>query len=171
MLHRLTFLVRLLIAVLPASVVAPAAAGAMTPQAARAKLRVAGLHPAPLYPFRLPAAVRSSHASVSITARQFSVVWDRGCCSAPGLNRGYLSLGRAGYGQLGSDLSVSRSRGFAPRRVRVGSRRVWRVCGHICGYDWQEQGFTYQAFGIYYAKLGSEARDLRIIITRLRRLT
>jgi hypothetical protein len=45
------------------------------------------------------------------------------------------------------------------------------VCGHICGYDWHEQRFTYQAFGIYDANPGSEGRDLRLIITRLRRLT
>jgi hypothetical protein len=84
------------------------------------------------------------------------------------------SFGRARTSQLRSDLATARARGSHPRRVRIGSRRVWRLCGHIRGFEWREQGYTYFSLGIYYKNdAGGDlvARDERTLIASLASLT
>jgi hypothetical protein len=86
---------------------------------------------------------------------------------------GFISLTRLPRGQLADDLRTSRSRGYKPRRVRLRGRRIWRLCGHVCGYAWIEQGRYYGVYGIYY--VGDEdgqtvSRDQRRLIRNLRPL-
>jgi hypothetical protein len=81
-----------------------------------------------------------------------------------------VSFGRAKVSMLTADLAAARSRGSHPRRTRVGSRRVWRLCGHLCGFEWKEQNYTYFALGIYYKNdPGGDlvARDERTVVASL----
>lgn len=44
-----------------------------------------------------------------------------------------------------------KARGSRPVRTRIGSRSVYHMCGHVCGYEWHQDGLTYSVFGIYYS--------------------
>jgi hypothetical protein len=122
----------------------------------RSSLRGLGLVPAPLFPTTVPPRLRASDAQLRGTER-FTVTWDRGTAEN-GLPIGFVSFGRAKASQLRSDLATARARGSHPRRVRIRSRRVWRLCGHLCG------------FGIYYKNdAGGDlvARDERTLLASL----
>jgi hypothetical protein len=134
-----------------------------TPQKVQQDLARAALTPPPLYPTTLPARIRDSDAELSITDGYFSVTWNRRG-SVGGTRLGYLQFGRARRGQLAADLKTARRRGDHPRRVQVGRHRTWYLCGHICGFDWRHGQFTYQAFGIYYLRPGTERQDLERLI-------
>lgn len=145
----------------------PAAAPAADTADVRSVLRRLGLVPAPLFPTSVPARLRDAEARISGSER-FTIVWDRG--TSDGLPIGSVSFGRGKRSQLTLDLATARSRGSRPRQVRVGSRQVWRLCGHICGFEWREQGYTYFVLGIYYRNdPGGDlvARDERTLIASL----
>lgn len=149
------------------------ASGAMAADTAdvRSSLRGLGLIPAPLFPTTVPSRLRGSDAQLRGTER-FTVTWDRGTAE-DGLPIGFVSFGRAKASQLRSDLATARARGSHPRRVRIGSRRVWRLCGHLCGFEWREQSYAYFSFGIYYKNdAGGDlvARDERTLIASLESL-
>lgn len=132
-----------------------------------AELRALQLDPPMLFPTALPARLRDADAELS-TDSGVVVSWDRG--EAGGNRVGEMTLSRGSRSQLAQDLRTSRSRGYRPRRTKLGSRTVWRLCGHVCGYEWSEQGRTYGVFGQYY--VGDEdgqtvARDARALIKRL----
>jgi hypothetical protein len=126
-----------------------------------------------LYPASLPARLAAADVTLSTDAG-IAVVWDRGQVSSEGNNPvGSIGLYRRPRNRLREDLRVARSRGGTPRKVWVGSRQVWRLCGHVCGYAWIEQRRYYGVYGIYYVgdETGSiAARDQRTIIRRMRPL-
>jgi hypothetical protein len=134
----------------------------------RSSLRGLGLVPAPRFPTAVPPRLRGSDAQLRGT-ESFTVTWDRGTAE-DGLPIGFVSLGRAKASQLRSDLATARARGSHPRRVRIGSRRVWRLCGHLCGLEWREQSYTYFLLGIYYKNEAIVARDERTLIASLESL-
>lgn len=146
------------------------AADAATDAEVRAQIKGLDLSPAMLYPSQLPSRLLDADAELS-TDGNLVVSWDRGAVSDTDDNRvGYMSLTRAPRSQLAEDLRIVRRRGYRPRRVRVAGRRVWRLCGHVCGYAWIQSGRYYGVFGIYY--VGDEDgqtldRDQRSIIRRL----
>src|SRR4051812_29464079 len=112
----------------------PMPAVADTDQQVQATLRALQLAPPMLYPAVLPRRLRDADVTLS-TEGPIVVSWDRGTVSASDDNRvGEIGLTRANRSQLREELHVARSRGYRPRQVRVGARKVWRVCGHICGY-------------------------------------
>jgi hypothetical protein len=124
-----------------------------------------------LYPSTLPSRIHQADVTLS-TDQGISVVWDRGTLSPTDDNRvGYISLNRGDRSQLHADLRTARSRGYRPRRTTLRGRRVWRVCGHLCGYAWIEHRRYYGVYGIYF--VGDEegrtlARDQRTLIRALR---
>jgi hypothetical protein len=124
------------------------AAGADTTASVRAQIRALELSPAMLFPTRLPSRPNNANASLD-TSSYLTVLWDRGSLSN-GYKIGYTSLARADRSELERDFATARRDGYKPRRVKVGKRYVWRLCGHICGYAWLEQGRTYEVLGIYY---------------------
>lgn len=159
-------LVALGLAVVSAMVPSSAAIAADTADV-RSSLRGLGLVPAPLFPTTVPPRLRASDAQLRGTER-FTVTWDRG--TEDGLPIGFVSFGRGKASQLRSDLATARARGSHPRRVRIGSRRVWRLCGHLCGFEWHEQSYTYFSLGIYYKNdAGGDlvARDERTLLASL----
>ncbi len=163
-------LVALGLAVVSAMVPASCAMAADTADV-RSSLRGLGLVPAPLFPATVPPRLRRSDAQLR-GAERFTVTWDRGTAE-DGLPIGFVSFGRAKASQLRSDLATARARGSHPRRVRIGSRRVWRLCGHLCGFEWREQRYTYFSLGIYYKNdAGGDlvARDERTLIASLESL-
>jgi hypothetical protein len=127
------------------------------PADVRARLIDADLSPRPFYPDRLPRLLRESDASIDVSRRRFPVTYDRGE-AASGRPTGYVSFGRTRRRQLTDDFKLWRLRGYEPKRVLVGRVRAWYVCGHVCGYDFRAQRFTYQAFGVYYARPGASER-------------
>ncbi len=120
-----------------------------------------------LYPTVVPSRLADAEMRL-VTEPGIAVVWDRG--RTRDVRIGYVQLLRRQRGALRDDLRTARSGGYRPRRVRVGRRTVWRLCGHICGYEWIEDGRAYGVFGIYY--IGDEngstvARDQRSLIRAL----
>ena len=95
--------------------------------------------------------------------------WDRGCCADDeGTRIGYIALSRAGKKQLKRDLEFSRARGFRPRKVMVGERTVWYLCGHVCGYEFTRGKYSYGVFGIYYAESERAVeKDMRRVLKAL----
>lgn len=139
----------------------------------RDTLRELDLDPPMLYPNALPSRLGDADVTLSTDAG-IAVVWDRGQVSDSDNNRvGYIGLYRAHRKHLRQDLRTARSRGYPPRRVRLRGRPVWRLCGHVCGYAWDERGRYYGVYGIYY--IGDEdgrtvSRDQRRIIRKMRPL-
>jgi len=158
--------VRILVTSSVALMAAAPGAAADTPAGVRARLAHVALRPAPLYPTRLPLRIQDSNAALSFSDGGFDVTWTRRGVES-GQLLGYLTLGRGSRRELSEDLRIARSRGFQPRRTRVGRFATWYLCGHICGYAWRAQSYTYSAFGIYYLQPGSERADLRALIKRL----
>lgn len=149
---------------------ATAAAAWLTNDQARAALTALLLTPAALYPSVLPARLEGAGVQLD-TSDGYTVIWDRGATVDQQV--GFVALTRAQRSTLHSDLQVSRRRGHRPRRVRVGDRSVWHLCGHVCGYAWEQDGRYYGVFGVYYAadETGSMvASDERAIIRSLQPL-
>jgi hypothetical protein len=63
---------------------------------------------------------------------------------------GYVNFDYDGVATLNDLLHTVRRRGFRPRKVTVGHRRVFYLRAHSCGYAWREDGRTYSIGGIYY---------------------
>jgi hypothetical protein len=151
---------------------APTGASADTNAEVQQQVRELKLSPLMLYPTRLPSRLANADVTLS-TEGELSVAWDRG--SAPrGHNQvGAIGLTRGPRSQLRDDLRTSRRRGYRPRRVALGRRHPWRLCGHVCGYAWVENSRYYGVYGIYY--IGDEDgqtvdRDQRYLIRHLRPL-
>lgn len=153
--------------------VVPATALGDSDEEVQETLRGLQLDPPMLYPSALPPRLRDAEVSL-FTEAGIAVSWDRGTVSAEDDNRvGFIGLSRSEPSQLRRDIRSARSRGYRPRTVRLRGRRVWRLCGHVCGYAWIERGRYYGVYGIYY--VGDEsgatvARDQRTLIRALRPL-
>lgn len=145
----------------------PPAASAVTPATAEEELVAADLSPVPLFPPQLPARLRDANTSLKIRGQRFTVTWDRGDGSR-GLPIGYVQFSRGPANALEANKRLARSRGFKPRTTRIDDRKVVFLCGHICGYSWRAQGFTYSVFGIYFQRPGAERPDQRAVIKALR---
>jgi len=153
-----------------AAMSAPAAAG--TKQDTQAVIEQIGwmkLSPTMLFPRSLPPKLRRS--KVTFDADLVQVMWDRGTSGDRRL--GYITLSRAPKSRLADDLETVHARGDNPVRVKVGSRHVWKLCGHVCGYEWIQDAQAYGVFGIYYwddPRGLRVAHDQRTIIRRLHHL-
>jgi hypothetical protein len=129
----------------------------------RERLASRGLQPPPLYPRERPARVADADTALRVVGSRFTVTWTRRVPSGP-YAPGYLTFGRDKRSILSRDLKSVRLRGFKPYRVRIDGREVWRLCGHVCGYEWREDGCTYTAFGTYYVRAGGDQADLRAVL-------
>jgi hypothetical protein len=140
---------------------------AMTNADARDELHRLDIDPTPLYPTSLPSRLQRADVSLT-TSGGYSVTWDRGATVDQRV--GYVELQRRRYGALRHDLRMVRTRGQTPRRRTIGRFHVWKLCGHICGYEWHYQHRTYSAAGIYYVNDGQRQvyRDMRVLVRRLR---
>lgn len=142
----------------------------VTPAKARAELVAANLAPTPLFPSSLPARLRGAGAELRVTGPHFRFDWHRRL--AGNKYGGSLSLDRHTFNDLKEAFEYVRSRGGPPPRAeQVGSRRVIFLCGHICGYYWNEQGFSYSVAGQYFDDpKGADFADMRAIIRSLQPL-
>ncbi len=134
------------------------------------QLLSAGLSQPIVYPSALPPGLGPDLADTSIHGDFFSVEFDYPADPSANLPRaGYVTFSRNTYRLLSQDLNTARRRGFRPKQKTVGSRRVFYICGHICGYEWHENNYTYNAFGIGYADRSPNPvlGDLRLIIQSL----
>jgi hypothetical protein len=152
-----------------AMIAAMSGASAFAATNEEAREEVAGLDPAALYPRALPPKLEDADVDFESKGAAFSVTWDRGCCADDeGTRIGYIALSRAGKKQLKRDLEFSRARGFRPRKVTVGDRTVWYLCGHVCGYEFTRGRYSYGVFGIYYAESErSVEKDMRRVLKAL----
>lgn len=146
--------------------VAVSAAGAFADTNAAVETRLAQVEPHALYPTRLPQRLHDADVSLSLRAPLYTVTWDRG--SDGGRPLGYVDLARSYASHLRVDLAQVRRRGFHPRRVVVGTRRVWYLCGHICGYEFVSGRYAYGVFGYYYTSDRRDLRDMRVILKTLK---
>lgn len=154
--------------ILLACLAVPPVTSADSDEDVRAKITDLRLDPSMLYPTSLPARLADADASLSLDG-EVAVSWDRGAAEN-GLRTGWMGLSQRNRSALASDLRTSRRRGYRPRRTKIGTRRVWRICGHVCGYAWTEDRRTYSLYGVYY--IGDEDgqaldRDMRFIVRRL----
>lgn len=142
-------------------------ASAATNEEARAE--VADLDPSALYPARLPERLEDANVTFDANGSSFNVTWDRGCCGKDGDTRlGEIGWNRFPARRMKQDFKLARSRGFKPRRKVVGGRKVWYLCGHVCGYEFKRGRYAYGVFGIYYTEGGRrDERDMRAIIAAL----
>jgi len=117
-----------------------------------------------LFPTQTPA--RISSVQPTFTAERggsWSLVWQLA-------DRSYLEVDRGPASDYRRILRQARHQSVvAPRKLRVGERTVTRVCGHVCGLMWRQEGSTLSLWGAYY-KAGEKAleADMRAIIPRLR---
>jgi hypothetical protein len=145
--------------------VAVSAAAAFADTNTAVETRLARVEPSALYPTRLPERLQDADVSLSRHAHLYTVIWDRGLDR--GRPRGYVDLDRSYASSLRVQLAQSRRRGFHPRRVMVGTRRVWYLCGHICGYEFVSGRYAYGVFGFYYTRERKDERDMRAIVKAL----
>jgi hypothetical protein len=122
----------------------PLRAAAATPDEVRQQLAAQALSPPPLFPMVLPARLATAEAELTVDLGNFQVNFDLGG------SYGYVNFDRDGVATLNDLLHAVRRRGFRPRKVTVGHRRVFDLCAHNCGYVWREGGRTYSIGGIYY---------------------
>ena len=149
--------------------VAIGAAGASADTNTSVQTRLARAEPGALYPTQLPERLQNADVTLSRHGHLYSVLWDRGIRN--GRPRGYVSLSRNQSGALHEALTVSRRRGFHPRKVTVGTRRVWFLCGHICGYEFVSGQYAYGVFGFYYNPHDRrDLRDMRFVLKALQPL-
>lgn len=149
----------------------PAGAVADSDEEVRAQIIDLQIDPPMLYPTALPTRLSGTDATLDLDSG-VSVYWDRGAAEN-GYRVGGMGLARRDRSALARDLRQSRRRGYRPRRTRIEDRRVWRICGHVCGYAWVENRRTYSLYGIYY--IGDEDgqtldRDMRYVVRHLEQL-
>jgi hypothetical protein len=161
------------LAVATSILVGPAVVHADTTADVEQELYALYLDPVPLFPTTLPKKLRGHDVDVELMhdedADRYSVTW-----TLPpkddGSYRGYIELSRNPKRQTAALLTSVRRRYGKPKRVTVAGRKVWHVCGHRCGYLWNQDGRSYGVFGIYFTgdpKGRKVARDQRALVRAL----
>ena len=141
-----------------------------TPDEGRAELVAADLQPTPLFPRELPLRLASAGTEVELIDDSFEVSWARRL--AGDTYGGSISLSRQPEDALDELIENNRVRGDPSHVEQIGGRRVLYLCGHVCGFAWLEDGFTYGVFGQYFQDpRGADERDMRAIVARLAPLT
>jgi len=117
-----------------------------------------------LFPTQTPARISSVKPTfMAKRGGSWSLLWQLA-------DRSYLEVDRGPPGEYRRILRQARRQSVvAPRKLKVGERTVTRVCGHVCGLMWRQEGSTLSLWGAYYSA-GEKAleADMRAIIPRLR---
>lgn len=129
---------------------APASALAATNEQAEQQLFDLQLTPAALFPDDIPDRLVDADVTVSENRQGVGVRWDLPNLGDEDVNDGYLVLQRSGKKQFKATLKSANKKKLKPKRVKIGSLKAYRVCGHVCGYFWLKSGVAYSLFGMYY---------------------